>query len=233
MAIPLIIFFATFVQGASGFGLALVAMPLLVGLIGVQTAAPLVSLVGIVAGLSMVLRYRATFNWRAVIRLSAASLTAIPLGIYALGRIDAVIVTTILGIVIIGYALYALLGLRLPQLERQTWAYGFGFISGLLGGAYNTSGPPVIIYGSCRRWPPSEFKSNLQGFFLLNTVMVLFIHALNGNFTPLVWRSFGVGLPAILLGLWAGVSLDGRIAPQTFRRVVLVLLLFLGGRLLI
>ncbi len=233
MAIPLIIFFASFVQGATGFGMALVAMPLLVGIIGVRAATPLMALVAIVISLGMLLRYRQAFHLRAVARLSAASLAAIPLGVYALRRFDADIITAVLGAVIVGYALYDLLGLRLPQLEEQFWAYGFGFISGLLGGAYNTSGPPIIVYARCRRWPPAEFKSNLQGFFLLNAALVLSIHAVSGNFTPLVWRSFGIGLPAIGLGLWAGVSLDRRINPHTFRQIVLILLLFLGGRLLI
>ncbi len=207
-------------------------MPLLVGVLGIQVASPLMALVGFTVGLIMLFRYRAAFNLRAVTRLSAASLLAIPLGVAALRQVDGEIITKILGAIIMTYALYGLFGLRLPQLSHRAWAYGFGFVSGLLGGAYNTSGPPIIIFGSCRQWQPAEFKSNLQGFFLLNSVMVLIIHAFSGNFTPLVWRSFGIGLPATFLGLWGGFSLDRWINPHLFRRVVLILLVLLGGRLL-
>lgn len=77
------------------------------------------------------------------------------------------IVTAFLGVVIVAYALYALFNPTLPELAQRSWAYGFGFAGGVLSGAYNTSGPPVVIYGTCRCWQPAEFKSNLQGYFLL------------------------------------------------------------------
>lgn len=233
MLTALVMFFATFVQGSAGFGMALVSMPLLVGVLGVRTATPLVALLGSATEIIMLVRYREAFNWRAVARLSAASLVGIPLGVVLLGRLDEQIVTTALGVVIIGYAIYALAGPALPQLAHRAWAYSFGFVAGLLSGAYNTSGPAVVMYGSCRRWLPAEFKSNLQGFFLFNSVMVLLVHGLSGNFTPVVWHNFLLGMPTAVLGLLAGFCLDRRLNPQLFRRIVLVLLLVLGVRLLI
>ncbi len=232
MIIAIIVFFAAFTQGAAGFGFALVSMPLLVGVLGIRTAAPLVSLVGVAIEVVMLSHYRHTLNLRAVIRISVASLAAVPLGVFILRRADSEIITAVLGAIILGYALYALFSPQLPALTHPLWAYGFGFVAGLLSGAYNTAGPPVIIYGSCRRWPPAEFKSNLQAFFLLNSAVVLVIHAVSGNFTPLVWRSFGWGAPAILLGLGAGFSLDRWLNPQIFHRFIMILLLVLGGRLL-
>ena len=233
MLIAIIIFLAIFTQAAAGFGLALVSMPLLVGLLGVRTATPLVALVGATAELIMLARYRHTFNLRAVGRLSLASLAGIPLGLVLLRRVDADIVTGFLGVVIVAYALYALFNPRLPQLVHRGWAYSFGFAGGVLSGAYNTSGPPVVMYGTCRCWQPAEFKSNLQGYFLLNSVMTIFAHGIGGSFTAPVWQSYLLTLPAIALGLAAGFSLDGRLDPQRFRRVVLVLLVFLGVRLLL
>lgn len=231
MLIVAIVFFAIFTQAAAGFGLALVSMPLLVGLLGVRTATPLVALVGATAEIIVLARYRHAFNLRAVGRLSLASLAGIPLGLFVLHRVDTDIVTAFLGVVIVAYALYALLNLKLPQLLHGGWAYGFGFAGGVLSGAYNTSGPPVVMYGTCCCWRPAEFKSNLQGYFLLNSVMTIFAHGISGSFTPSVWQAYLLALPAILLGLVAGFSLDGRLDPQRFRQVVLVLLVFLGVRL--
>ena len=107
-----------------------------------------------------------------------------------LTRVDERIALTILGVVIAGYALYALLGLKMPRLEKPVWAYLAGLFGGLLGGAYNTSGPPVIVYADCRRWPPDVFKGNLQGYFIIVSLAVVASHALNGNFTPQVWSLF-------------------------------------------
>ncbi len=228
----IIVFVAIFVQAVTGFGLALVSMPLLVLVLNIQVASPLVALIGGVAELLLLLHYRADLNIRAVTRLVVASLLGIPVGVLLLRRVDVGVITAVLGLLILLYALYALSGLRLPRLAHQAWGYGFGFVAGVLGGAYNISGPPVIIYGNCRQWPPAEFKSNLQGFFVVSSYTVIAVHALSGNFTPVVWRNFLIALPAMLLALFVGLRLDTHLNPERFRRIVLVVLIVLGASLL-
>jgi uncharacterized membrane protein YfcA len=227
------VFFAIFTQSVSGFGLALVSMPVIAGLVGVRVATPLVVLVAFLAELFLILRYRRSINIGAVWRLTLASAIGIPLGVMALGVLDETVVLSILGILIILYALYALLNLSLPKLEGGIWGYVFGFISGMLGGAYNVAGPLVIIYGNCRGWEQKEFKGNLQGFFIVGTVVAIVSHAISQNLTTTVWRFFLISLPAIGLGLLAGIYLDKFINPVRFRKIVLVGLMVAGVQLII
>jgi len=227
----LAVFAGIFTQSLTGFGLALVMMPILVSLLGIQIAAPLVALIAALAEISLLIQYRESLNVKAVWRLSIASFVTIPIGVYALHWLDEKVTTTLLGILLIGYALYALANLRLPTLEHPIWGYSFGLVAGFLSGAYNTPGPPVIIFGNCRRWEPAEFKGNLQGFFLLNSAIVLVSHIWQGNLSPDVWQSLLLSLPAIILGLWLGLRLDSYINPAIFRKVVLVALIFLGLQL--
>ena len=279
----LVAFLAAFTQGLTGFGSALVAMAVLPGLLGIRVAAPLVALMaGTIEGV-LLARYRHAFNLRAVWRLVLAMLLGVPLGIFALRQVEERLVLAILGLVIAGYALYALLNPQRPRqagkpaprprqagkpaprprqagkpaprprqagkpaprpgqagkpappprLKHPAWAYGFGFLAGVLGGAYNTSGPPVVIYGNCRRWPPAEFKGNLQGFFLVNDLLVVAGHALSRNLAPPVLRDYLIALPALALGLFVGSKLDQRLDPELFRKVVLVLLVVMGLRMLL
>lgn len=208
-------------------------MPLLVLILPIQVAAPLVALVGGLAEFLLLLKYREAFNLQAVSILIAASIVGIPVGVYFLSWVDAGVVTAVLGLIVIAYALYALIGFKPPELANRGWAVLFGFIGGILGGAYNTSGPPVIVYGSCRRWPPAEFKSNLQGFFLVVGITVIFTHFFSGNFTPIVWYNFFIAVPAILLALFVGFRLDKYIDPLRFRKIVLITLVFLGIGLIV
>jgi uncharacterized membrane protein YfcA len=217
----------------TGFGLALVSMPLLVLVLPIQVAAPLVALVGGLAETLLLLKYRAVFNIRAVSLLVVASILGIPVGVYLLGWVDEGVVTAVLGFIVVAYALYALIGFNPPELAQRGWAAIFGFVAGILGGAYNTSGPPVIIYGSCRRWPPAEFKSNLQGFFLVVSMIVIITHFMNGNITPVVWYNFFIAIPAILLALFVGFRLDKYIDPLRFRKIVLIALVILGVGLIV
>ena len=166
-----VIFLAVFTQSLSGFGFALVAMAFLPTMIGLYEATSLVALVMTTIEVFLLIYYRQALNIGAVWRIVLASLVGIPLGILFLSRLDQAVAMTLLGVMILSYTLYALIDaltyrIHLPKLEHPIWAYLSGLIAGILGGAYNTSGPPVIIYGSCRRWGSIEFKSNLQGFFV-------------------------------------------------------------------
>ena len=231
-AIVLTIFLAIFTQSLTGFGTGLVSMALLPALVGIRAAAPLVALTAGTLELTLVIRYRNTLNVQSVWRLLIAASGGIPLGIVLLRNLDERIGLTLLGIVLVGYPLYALFSPQLPKLEGRPWPYVFGFVAGLLGGAYNTSGPPIIIYGDSRGWAPTEFKANLQGFFLLNDVLVIVSHALSGNLTSLVWQNYLMTLPGLALGMFAGLALSRSINPATFRKTVLLLLFVLGLRMI-
>jgi len=227
------IFLAVFTQSLSGFGSALVAMALLPPVIGIHIATPLVALVMTLIEVYLLFHYRHALNISGIWRVIVAAVCSVPFGIIFLGRLDEKIVLTVLGVLIVFYAVFALLNFRLPRLAHPVWGYVFGVLGGLLGGAYNTSGPPVIIYGNCLRWEPDEFKSNLQGFFLFTSLAVVIGHVWDKNFTPEVFHFSLISIPAVVLGIVAGTSLDRFINPETFRKIVLVLLIILGIRLII
>ena len=77
------------------------------------------------------------------------------------------------------------------------------------------------------------FRSNLQVFLSINDSFVLINHGLAGNLQPIVWSYYLVALPAILLGIFFGLRLDRRINPEVFRRLVQVLLIVMGLRLIL
>lgn len=228
-----VVFCAIFTQSLAGFGLGLVAMPLLAEVVGLPVAAPLVAIIALVAEVALLIRYREALELAAIWRLMLGAGIAIPLGVWGLPLVNERAAVGGLGALLVGYAGYALLGLRVPTLHQPRWAYGFGAAAGLLSGAFNTGGPPVVIYGSCRRWPPEQFKGNLQSFFLLNSVLVLLSHALSQHLTPAIWRLVFLSLPAIALGVGLGLALERYINPHQFRLLVLGLLLVIGLRLLL
>jgi len=230
--VVVVIFLAVFTQSVSGFGVALVAMALLPDILGVKGSAPLVALVALTLELFLLWRYRRSVQWSAVTPIILASAVGVPLGIWMLKGLDEKIVLSGLGLVLCGYALYGLFNFKLPKLNHPLWTYLTGLVAGILGGAYNTSGPPVIIYGNCRRWSPEEFKGNLQGFFVLNSILVVLMHGVNHNLVHGTWIHYFWALPAIFLGLWSGVFFDRYLKPQTFGKLVLWLLVIMGVKLL-
>jgi uncharacterized membrane protein YfcA len=231
--VALIVFFAILTQAVSGFGLALIAMPLLVQLIDPVEAAALVALMAVTTQLIMLARYRRALHLGGLWRLMVGSLLGIPIGVVALSRLDGGIILTVLGVILVSYALYSLFAPPLPVIRNPNWGFGFGFLSGLLGGAYNTGGPPYVIYGTSQRWETQQFKANLQVLLMVNSVTVVIAHLLVGHYTGSVLRDYAIALPMILAGALAGFWLDRYIDEALFRRIILILLLIIGGRMLL
>jgi uncharacterized membrane protein YfcA len=232
IAVLAVIFLAVFTQSVSGFGLALVCMALLPEIVGLQTATPLVALIAITLEIVLLVRYRRAFQIGAIWPVAAASIFGIPLGIIYLRQIDESMALTILGLVLLSYAIYSLVSIRPPVLNHPAWGIGAGFLAGMLGGAYNTSGPPVIVYGDCKRWQYQEFKGNLQGFFVISSSIVAAAHLVGGNINREVWRDYLLSLPVIVAAMIIGTSLDRYVDQAVFRKIVLILLVVMGLRLI-
>lgn len=228
----LIFFLATITQTLTGFGSALVSMGLLSMVVGLQIAAPLYAILGLILEIYLLFYFRHSFNLQSVGSLIFGVIFGIPLGILALKLVDENISLAVLGFLLVGYALYGLSNFTLPRLEHKAWGYGMGFLAGVLGGAYNTLGPLGIIFGTSRRWSPEEFKANLQAYLLIGSVMITVGHAVSGNFTAAVWEHIGVTIAALALGLWVGLKFEKRISPPAFKKMVLVFLLLIGAALI-
>jgi uncharacterized membrane protein YfcA len=228
-----VVFLAALIQGLSGFGFALIVMPLITLVIGLRTAAPLVALAGLsVYGIN-VIRFRRSVNAGELVCLGIAAASGIPVGIWVLANVDESVIKPLLGSILIAYALYTLMRPTMPRLHSRWWAYPAGFVAGCLGAAYNTPGPPVIVYGSLRQWPKDEFRAVLQSLFFLSALLVVISHLLAGNVTGEVLKLYLYAVPALALGILAASRLDGKVDRDRFRVLVTVMILILGLSLLL
>src|SRR4051812_298877 len=146
-----VIFLATLIRSAFGFGEALVAVPLLALLIPVEEAVPLATMVSItVAGVVVAQDWR-RMHVRSAGWLVLSTLFGLPLGLWLLTAVAEAVVKAVLAVVILGFSSYCLAGRRPYRLTDDRWAWAFGFGAGVLGGAYGMNGPPLVVYGSLRQ----------------------------------------------------------------------------------
>jgi hypothetical protein len=228
-----VIFLATLIRSALGFGEALVAVPLLALLIPVEEAVPLATLVSItVAGVVVAQDWR-QIHVRSAGWLVFSTLFGIPLGLWLLTAVTEVVVKAILAVVIIGFSSYCLVSRSPYQLtdDRLAWAFGFG--AGVLGGAYGMNGPPLVIYGSLRQWSAEQFRATLQGYFLPASLFGMGGYWLAGLWTLSVTCYYLWSLPLALAALVLGRALNRRMRGRSFFRYVHVGLLLVGTVLLI
>ncbi|MCC6793769.1 MAG: sulfite exporter TauE/SafE family protein [Candidatus Hydrogenedentes bacterium] len=225
------------VHATAGFGSALVAMPILTLALAPAVATPLQNTVGLFLCALIWYQHREEWPWRDSVPIIAFSLFGVPLGTYALTHFSEQSVLLILGVVLLTYALFELLsvvsrrtsllhaGLRDPMYVGASIA---GFLSGILGAAYATNGPPAIIYGSLRRWPRAEFKSVLQSLFLINGIAIVLWQGSQGLITREVGWLALFAFPGLALGAAIGYRIDKRLDHEQSRRVVLGLVAVLG-----
>ena len=222
----LIIFAASLVMGLAGFGIALVAMAFLPWVMSPVTAVVLLTIYALVFSIVMVIPLVREIVPRALVDLLVGSAVGTPLGVCILATLPVTALNRLIGAFLL---LVCLLEFRraLPtQATGRGWGLSAGFLSGVIGAALGTPGPPVIVYASAQNWSPRAFKANVTGFFVVNQAVILVGYWWAGLMTPDVWQATAVFAAPALVGVAVGVALFGKLDPARFRRVVFALLSF-------
>lgn len=226
------LFFATIIRSAFGFGEALVAVPLLALTIPIKTAAPLAVLASITVALVVVLQDWRHIHVRSAVWLVLPTFLGIPIGLVVLKRAPEPVVKATLAIVIIGFSLWSLIPRKRFELKTEKSAPLFGFLAGVLGGAYGVNGPPLAMYGFLRRWSPANFRATLQGYFLPASMAGMVGYGISGVWTPVVNHFYLLSLPGVLLGIFVGRAINRRLNARQFGLYVHFALIAIGAVLL-
>lgn len=227
--VTFILFLAAFVRSSLGFGDAVVAMPLLALVLDIKTATPLVALFATTIAVSILIRNWQKTDLRATILLVISSLLGIPLGLLIVKTLPETILKVILGSIILFYGIYRFLkpGVKLKR-DIPLVSFLFGFIAGILGGAYNTNGPPVVIYGTLRHWSPENFRATMQGYFLPTGFLIAISHGVTGLWTSVVFKHYAIALPLVLLAIFLGGKFHHAASAERFDKYVNTTIVLMG-----
>lgn len=228
-----IVFFAFLIRATLGFGDALLAMPILILIVGIKIAAPLMALLALVIAFIVFYKNNQTVNYKISIRLIISSIAGIPVGLYYLQHLNEQVINLVLGIIILVFSGYKLSGLSFQIKTPGYITYIVGFFSGIIGAAYNTNGPPVIMLLSAKKWPPETFRSTLQCYFFFSGAAVVAGHFISGNVDKQVLIYFIFTLPALALAFFIGEILYKKIHSDLFYKVVYAVLLLLSLSLIL
>ncbi len=228
LIIGLVVLFASFVQGISGFGQALVSMAILPFILPLRIVTPLVLLNGLAVTTMVFITKRKHFEMRGIITLLVSAALGIPFGIFILTYSNESILRKLLAALIALFSVYSLMGLLPAKPISSRWAYLFGFLAGSLGAAFNINGPPVIVYAALQKWEKDRMIANLQAFFLSSAFLIGTGHALRGLYTADVLFMWVMLIPVIFIGTYAGNLINSRIDTERFTRIVFTLLIIVA-----
>lgn len=224
---------AGFAQGVSGFAFSLVALSIWAWAVEPQLAAPMAvfgALAGQLVALPWVWR---GFDLRKLLPLVIGGLIGVPMGAFLLQWLDPILFRFGLGLFLL---VYCPLMLLLPA--TYVWPHGgrvadgaAGLAGGVLGGLAGISGPVPTLWTTLRGWEKDTQRGVLQAFNIAVHIATLTAYALSGSITGETLIMFAWITPALALPAVLGVLLFRRLATQTFRRLILLLLLVSGATL--
>ncbi|SDJ21880.1 MULTISPECIES: sulfite exporter TauE/SafE family protein [Bradyrhizobium] len=223
-----------FVSGFSGFAMGLVVSGVWLHIITpIQTAA-LIAGYGLLTQGYGILKLRQALNWQNIWPLVLGTTIGIPIGVILLSHINPVYLRSGVGVLLVLYTVY---GLARPAFKPMKIGVGsdiaIGVVNGLVGGLTGLGGIVSTISCQWRGWTRDVQRAVFQPVLFAAFVVICISMVVTGAITPETLKLYGLGFPFMLAGLWVGFKLYGTISDETFRKAVLVLLLFAGLSLIV
>jgi uncharacterized protein len=222
-------FIGGFASGVAGFAMGFVVSGIwLHFLTPLQTTALIVGYGLLTQGYG-VWKLRRALAWRKVAPFIIGGFIGIPIGTWLLTYLNPVYLRTGVGVLLIVYGLYGLAQPKLkPVSSNVPIDTGVGVANGVLAGLTGLPGFIITVWCQLRGWSKDDQRAVFQPVLLAAIAANVISLAAAGAITTDILRLYLLGLPAMILGLWVGFKLYGKLDEAAFRKVILVLLL-LGG----
>ena len=222
-------FAAALVVGVTGFAFALIAAAVWLHVLSPIETAALIIGYGLIVQSYGVWKLRHAVSWDRLWPFVIGGVPGAGLGVLVLHWAHPSAMRMGIAAFLVLYSIFNLIRPTFRPVRAGVAAdTGVGFLSGMLGAMAGFPGILIVIWCGLRGWP----KDVQRGVFQPASVALLAISAValgvSGSVTLSTVYLFLLGLPALLLGTWAGFALYGRIDEDGFRRVVLWLLLAAG-----
>jgi uncharacterized membrane protein YfcA len=225
---------AGLLKGTIGVGMPVVALPLLSLFIDVKSAAMLLNMPLVFSNLPQALEGGKT--GRCLMQLMPVFLGMIPglfLGVRTLLAVDANVARIIAGVVLMGVGGITLLAPKLQLHSRLVLPGGitFGFFGGILGGIAAMSGPLVFIFLLAEGLREKAFTKEASLFLVVSSGLLAILLTASREFS---WLDVSVSTAAtlpVVLGMYVGQQMRDKIAPEIFRKLVLIAVIAAGAEL--
>ncbi|MCF3932704.1 sulfite exporter TauE/SafE family protein [Acuticoccus sp. M5D2P5] len=227
-----IVFVAAFVRGATGFGFALVTVPLLTLFWSPLFATSVAILLDLVAsGVLLRSGLLADLRRRDTILVAIGALAGAPVGVFAIAHLPAEPAAIALNIAVLLSALAALTRIRWEGIDRPAVVVAVGAATGLLVGAFAIGGTLLVAWLVAARRTPNEIRVLLAVIFAAVGVLALAMRVSLGAFPSGALTQALFLAPITALGILAGHHAVRFIHPEMWKRgvaVVLIMLALLG-----
>lgn len=232
----IVVFAAHFLEGITGFGCTVLALPFCIALVGITTAVPVLIVLGLLLCLYVVCVDFKNIVWREYFKIISFVALGLPIGIWSFSNLPEGILKKALGVFMI---VVSVRGLYLAYFASHAEPKPIAgakkyllnlllFLGGIIHGAFSSGGPFVVIYASQALPNKSNFRATLCMMWVtLNSLMVI-NNFRRGIMTDHVLQVLGYTLPFLFAGMILGNIAHKKIKGDMFLKLVYAILLVSG-----
>jgi uncharacterized protein len=221
--VALAIAVASFAQSLSGFGFALLSVPLMTLVVSPRDAVIISTIIGATSTSIQAVLDRKYLDWLLAKRLTIASYIGMPLGLVAFLFVSETGLRLGLGVVVLVATFLLLRGFRLHD-EQRHYDWSLGIVAGLLATSTSTNGPPLVFLMQARQMAPATFRATINTVFALSNIGALALFLSAGKVTTQNLMGVAVALPSLGIALSLGYVVRKYVSPERFKYLVISLL---------
>ena len=258
----IVIFLANIIQGITGFAGTILAMPFSIHLVGYPVAKPVLNVLGIIAGVYMVLGGYKNVNIKQLKRVSLFMAIGILIGVvlkrFTAGHEKVMFVALGLFVIFIGarglisFIKYAFesgvfITYKSPRKSKGTIEEREDYIekgmtpgdrvlllfSGIVHGIFVSGGPLIITYLSNHTKSKEEFRRTVSAVWIILNSLILVSDILSGYYTMDTMKVQLCSIPFLFGGMFVGGLLFKRMSQTLFTVLTYILLCIAGVSLLL
>ena len=228
-------FLGGFTSGLTGFAAGLVVSGIWLHIITPLQAAVLIAAYGVVNQSYGIWKVRHALRWRRILPFVIGGAIGVPFGAWLVTYLNPLHIRTGVGVLLVAYSAYNLLRPSLqPVTSNAAIDTGIGVLNGTLGGLTGLGGVISTIWVQLGGGAKDAQRAVFQPVLFFTMTMATITFAAGGHlFEADTLKLFFIGLPALLLGLWVGIRLYGKLDDAAFRKAILILLLISGFSLVV
>lgn len=208
---------AALAQAVTGFGSAMVAVPLLALAVSPVDAVIAATIVGLILTTGAWRRERAHVDLPRVGLLAGAGVLGMPFGLVLLAALSEEALTYLIAGTVLCLVLLIAVGVETP--DTRTVRATAGLVSGALLTSTGMNGPPLVI--ALHNMPPRQFRGTLQAVFALQNAVAVMGFVLFGLVSPVAVVLALASLVGLPIGWRVGNVVFARIRSEHFRWVLL------------
>jgi uncharacterized membrane protein YfcA len=242
IAVGVVVFLSHLLEGITGFGCTVIALPFITMLLGIKMAVPLLCFLGMVLTIYVIIRDYKKIDYKEFSFIVLHAIIGLPIGIILFSKLSPIYLSLILAVFMIGVGVNGTIKTLKAKSatnenkspKKNLLMRALLFAGGVVQGAFGTGGPFVVIYASTALQNKALFRVTLSSLWLSLNLIRIAQWTIQGTvYTPKLVKLFLLALPFVLAGTVAGDYLHHKVNEYYFRLSVYCVLVIAGVVMLV